>query len=133
MKPRSRRLKRSAACARDRLRLLVARVAAGEAGGEVGDDRDRGAAQAGAAREDHLRHGRHADEIGAEDARGADLGRRLEARAGEPHVDALVELDARASRRRVQRGAAAPGRRRRSAARSGPSPAGRSADWRRRS
>jgi hypothetical protein len=45
-----------------------------------------------------------AGEIGAQDARGADLGRRLEARSRKPHVDALVELDVRASRCFVQRG-----------------------------
>ena len=42
------------------------------------------------ARENHLRHGRHADEIGAEQLGHADLGRRLERRAVEPHVDALA-------------------------------------------
>src|SRR5271163_2493940 len=87
---------------RDGLRLLVARVAAGETRGVIGDDRDGGAAQSRAAGQDHLRHGRHADEIGAEDAGGANLGRRLEARAGEPHVDALVELDVARPRRFVQ-------------------------------
>src|SRR5271170_8312301 len=49
---------------RDGLGLLVARVAAGKTGGVVGHDRDGGAAQAGAAGQDHLGHGRHADEIG---------------------------------------------------------------------
>ena len=86
----------------DGLRLLMARVAAGETGGIVGDDRDGGAAQARAPRQDHLRHGRHADEIGAQDFARANLGRRLEARAGEPHVDAIIELDAGRSRRFVQ-------------------------------
>ena len=104
MKARSRRLKLSAAAGGVFLRLLVARVAAGKTRGEVGDDGDRGAAQAGLAREDHLRHGRHADEVGAEDSRGANFGRRLEARSGEPHVDAFVELDVRRARRRVEVG-----------------------------
>ena len=89
---------------RDRLGFRMARVAAGEACGIVGDDGDCGAAQARAARQDHLRHCRHADEIGAENARGANLGRRLEARPGKPHVDALVELDFFASRRFAERG-----------------------------
>src|SRR5271163_449488 len=88
----------------DGLRLLMARVAAGETGGIIGDDRDGGAAQARAPGQDHLRHGRHADEIGAEDPGGANLGRRLEARAGEPHVDTLVQLDVGRSRRFAQRG-----------------------------
>ena len=48
------------------LRLRVARIAAGKARGIVGNDRDRGAAQARAARQDHFRHSRHADEVGAE-------------------------------------------------------------------
>ena len=87
---------------RHRLRLLMARIAARETGGIVCDDRDGGAAQARAAAQDHLRHGGHADEIGAQDARGANLGRRLEARPGKPHIDALVELNAGASRRAVQ-------------------------------
>ena len=86
---------------RDRLRLRVARIAAGETRGVVGDDRDRGAAQARAARQDDLGDGRHADEIGAQDSRGANLGRRLEARSRKPHIDALVHFDARASGRFV--------------------------------
>ena len=77
------------------LGLLVARVAAGEARPEIGHDRDGGDGKARATGEDHFRHGRHADEVGAERLGGADFRRGLEARAGKPHVDALVELDAR--------------------------------------
>ncbi len=102
MKARKQALEAVGGLGRDRLRLLVARIAAGEPCGVVGDDRHRGAAQARAARQDHLGRGRHADEIGAEDPGGADLGRGLEARPGEPHVDALVELDVARSRRFVQ-------------------------------
>ena len=61
-----------------------------EARGVVGHQRQRRDLQAGVARQDRLGHRRHADGIGAQDARGADLGRRLEARPAEPDVDALV-------------------------------------------
>ena len=63
--------------------------------------------------EDHLGHGRHADGVGAERAEGADLGRRLEARAVRGEVDALGQRDAEAARRSAAAGRAAPGRRRR--------------------
>ncbi len=72
----------------------MARVAAGEARAEIGHDRDGGDGKARATGEDDFRHGRHADEVGAERLGGADFRRGLEARAGEPHVDAFVEFDA---------------------------------------
>ena len=48
------------------LGLLVRQLRAGHAGGEIGDDRAGGDAQAEEAGEDDLRHGRHADGVGAE-------------------------------------------------------------------
>ena len=56
---------------------------------EIGGD-----AQPGVARDDHLGHRAHADEVGAERAEGADLGGRLEARPGDREVDAVVQLGA---------------------------------------
>ena len=84
------------------LRLVVARIAAGKARGEIGHDGYGGAAKAAAARQNDFRHGRHADEISPEDAGGADFRRRLEARPGEPHVDAVVKLDVGGAGRLVQ-------------------------------
>src|SRR6185437_12278350 len=49
---------------------------------------DGGDAQAAMARDDRLRHGRHADGVGAEPAIGADLRRRLKARPEQRQVDA---------------------------------------------
>ena len=42
-------------------------------------------------RDDGFRHGGHADGVGAEGAEGADLGRRLVARAGHGDVDAVLD------------------------------------------
>ena len=84
---------------------------AGHARPVVGDDGEGEHPQPQEAGEDHLRHGRHADRVGAEDARGADLRRRLEARAGEPDVDALLQLHALVVGGRHRRACAAPDRR----------------------
>ncbi len=65
----------------------------------------RGDRQAEKAGEKGLGHRRHAHEVGAEDARHPDLGGSLEARAGEPRIDALSERDPFRPRRRGEAGA----------------------------
>ena len=107
------RVRSSAARRRVAQRLLVRERLAAHALGEVGDRRDGGDAQAAVAGEDHLGHGRHADGVGAERAEGADLGRRLEARAVRGEVDALGQRDAEPPGALAQQRRAAPGRRRR--------------------
>ena len=82
------------------LRMAERRVA--EPDGEVGDGGDGGDAQAAMARHDRLRHGRHADGIGAEPAIGADLRRRLEAGAEQRQVDAVMQREAGVAGGRVQ-------------------------------
>ena len=96
---------------------------AGQAGGEVGHDRDRRHLEPGVPRADRLGHGRHADQIGAQRAVGADLGRRLEGGPEHGEVDAAAERDA------ARAAAAAIAARKRAARRprSGRRSAGRSA------
>src|SRR6185295_11848012 len=60
--------------------LRMAERGVAEADGEIRDGGDGGDAQAAMARDDRLRHGRHADGVDAEPAIGADLRRRLKAR-----------------------------------------------------
>src|SRR6185312_13223710 len=74
---------------RHRHGLEVAERLAGHAGGVVGHQRQACNTHAGMAGDDRLRNGRHADSIGAQHARGADLGRRFEARTAKPDVGAL--------------------------------------------
>ena len=83
-------------------RLLVAERLVAHALGEVGDHRDRGDAQAAVAGEDRLLDGRHADRVGAQHPVGADLGRRLEARAAHRQVHALGQRDPGRSGGRAQ-------------------------------
>ena len=104
---------RAAALLGDAQRLLVAELLAAHALGEVGDGAHRGDAQARVAGGDHLGHGAHPDEVGAERAERADLGRRLEARARDREVDAVVQLGAERVGGGVQAARAARGRRRR--------------------
>jgi hypothetical protein len=49
--------------------------------------------------EDHFRHERHTDEIGAKHMGDADLRRRFKSRSGKPHIDAFASLAAHAMRR----------------------------------
>src|SRR5450830_1385465 len=62
--------------------------------GQVGDDRDAGDFQAAVAGRHHFRHHRHADHVGAQAGHHADLGGRLEVRAGVRHEHAFVQSDA---------------------------------------
>src|SRR5262249_54287990 len=71
-------------------RLIVAECARHQTGGVVGHQRQGDHFHAGLPGEDGFGRGRHADRIGAQDAGGADLGRRLEARAAEPDVNTFV-------------------------------------------
>src|SRR5437762_6477468 len=81
-------------------RLLVADAARHHAGGIVGHHRDADDLHAGMARDDGFRRRRHPDGVGPQHAGGADLGRRLEARAAEPDIDAGMKGDAERLRRR---------------------------------
>ena len=73
---------------------VVERLAA-DAGGEVGDQADAEDLHAGLAGGDRLERGAHADQVAADRADHADLGGGLVVRAGELHVDALVEATGR--------------------------------------
>ena len=73
------------------LGFLVGQFPPGHAGGEVGDHGTAGDPQSEEPRQDDFRHGRHADGVGAHDPSHADLRRRFEGGAGEPHVDALMQ------------------------------------------
>ena len=64
------------------------------AGGHVGQQRKAQHLQAAVDGGDDLGHGRHADGVAAQDAGGADFGRRFKLRAGKVKVDALAQLDA---------------------------------------
>ena len=81
--------------------------------GRVRHAREREAADPHVPRGEHLRHGRHADEVGAERAQHADLGRRLEGRPEPRRVDALAEREPESPGRGVRQRPVAPGRRRR--------------------
>src|SRR5208282_1604667 len=61
---------------------------------QVGDATDAQYTHAHVAGNDGLRHGGHADEIGAQTAKGANLGGRFEAGAGGSQIYAFVERDA---------------------------------------
>ena len=80
------------------LRLLMAGIGAGEAGAEIRHHGDGQAFQADEPRQNDFRDRRHADEIRAEELRGPNFGRRLEGRAGEPHIDAFMQVDPRLPR-----------------------------------
>ena len=80
---------------------MVERLAA-DAGGQVGDQADPEDLHAGLAGGDRLERGAHADQLAAEDAGHADLGRGLVVRAGELHVDALVEARVDLAAQRAQ-------------------------------
>src|SRR6058998_3401887 len=67
--------------------------APGEAGRHVGDARKPEAGEPAGPRRDHLRHGRHPDGVRAEPREHAHLGRRLERRAEQRRVHALLEGD----------------------------------------
>jgi hypothetical protein len=58
----------------------------------VGDARDAGDLDAHVPRHDRLGHGGHPDRVGAHDAEGADLGRRLVARPRDRDVDAFLQM-----------------------------------------
>ena len=88
--------------ARDGERLFVAEGAGHQAGSVVGHQRQRHDLEPGMARQDGLGCGRHADGVGAQHARGADLGRGLEARPAEEDVDAVMAADIGRVRRRQQ-------------------------------
>ena len=68
-------------------------VAVADAGAEIGHHREGGDRHPVEARQDGFGHRRHADQIRPEAAGHTDFRRRLEARAGEPSVDALVQGD----------------------------------------
>jgi hypothetical protein len=83
-------------------RLLMAQRHVGQPFREVGDGRDGGHAHAGVARDDRLVDGRHPDRVGAHGAKGADLGRGLEARPADGEVDALGQVDPEVGGARAQ-------------------------------
>ena len=64
-------------------------VSAGDAGGEVGDEREAEDLDAHVAGDDDLVDGGHADEVGAKGAEGADLGGGFEGGAEDGEVDAF--------------------------------------------
>ena len=86
-------------------RLLVRQRDLAHALGEVGDDGHRRDPQPAVARDDRLRDRAHPDEVGAHRAVRADLGGRLEARAGDREVDAVVQRGAELVGHGVQAGA----------------------------
>ena len=75
--------------------LLVAELVGADTGGQVGDAGDAQAPDAALGGHDGLGDGGHTHGIGTENARHADLGRGLVAGAGEHHVNALAQDDAR--------------------------------------
>ena len=76
----------------------------GDAGGEVGDERDAEHLEAALAGRDRLERRRHADEVAADDLGHLHLGRRLVVRPAELDVDALVEVGSTSRARSRRRG-----------------------------
>ena len=66
----------------------------GDAGGGVGDEGDAEDVEAHVAGDDDLVHGGHADEVGPEGAKGADLGGGLKRGTEDGEVDAFGEMEA---------------------------------------
>ena len=79
---------------RNTLGLIVGQFLRLQACTVVGDDRQGGNPQPQKTGHDHFRNGGHANRIRTQHLRHADFGRRLEGRAGEPHVNTFRQRTA---------------------------------------